>query len=211
MLPPSSLLWRLPLLFKGMASRKPSTGWVPRGDLGRAPDQASQTSLRWVRGCGAFPGSPRERFPKPNLVWPSSAAVQPALLKGDRWPGQLGVGSPRVLGMRENQAVLEGRKVRPVERGLHRPQGQRIASTHPAPNPALECQPAPWAPGGGPRLLPTCFSLRRLRAQAGPRGQKRGQSPAGSANARATLNERGGRSRAAGGCRRGERQKFGAQ
>lgn len=152
-------------------------------------------------------------FLQTELVWPSGAAVQSALLKGDRWPGQLGVGSPRVLGMRESQGVLEGRKVRPAEGGgvFIGFKASGIVSTRPAPNPALECQPAPWAPGGGPRLLPTCFSLRRLRAQAGPQGQKRGQSPAGSAKARATLNERGGRSRAAGGSRRGERQKFGAE
>lgn len=127
-----------------MAVRTPSTGWwVRRGDLGQAPDEVGKTSRGACAGAENFQDHPRERFPKPTLVWPSGAAVQSALLKGDRWLGQLGVGSPRVLGIRGSQGVQEGRKVRPAEGVFIGLQASGVASTHPAPDPARERQPAP--------------------------------------------------------------------
>lgn len=56
---------------------------------------------------------------------------------------QLGVGSPRVLGVRGSQGVQEARKVRPAEGVFIGLQASGVASTRPAPDPARECQPAP--------------------------------------------------------------------
>ena len=69
------------------------------GRLGahRAPVGCGEWTATWPRitqakaasRCGyprpRFPlTAPRTRFPKPNIVWPSGAAVESALLKGDR-------------------------------------------------------------------------------------------------------------------------------
>lgn len=92
---------------------------------------------------------------------------------------------------------MRGRQEGRPAGGLHRPRG-RQGSVH-VPRPRSGRRESARAQGvsRGQRLLPTCFSLRRSRAQAGPQGQKRGRSPARAANARATLSERRGRSRAA--------------
>lgn len=70
--------------------------------------------------------APRARFPEPNLVWPSGAAVQSTLLKGDRWfrrrEGGESSGSRR-LGRRA-EVCGRDRRCR-LLRGLHRPQGGR--------------------------------------------------------------------------------------
>lgn len=158
-----------------------------------------------------FQNCPRERFPKPNLVWPSGAAVQSTLLKGERRLRQRVVGS--LWGPRDKEGergVREGRRCRQPRR-LHRPRGElgRVHVFAPrAGTASVSRRPQRLAGAAAPS---TCFSLRRSRASARPRGQKRGRSLACSASARATLNERRGRSLVADGSGRGSRQKFVAQ
>lgn len=151
-LPLSFLLQRLPLLFREMAVRTPSTGWVRRGGLGMARDRAGKASRGGCARAERFEAHPRERFPRPGGVWPSGAAVPSALLKGDRWLGRLGVGSPRVLGIRESQGVQGGRKARPAEGGS-----------------SLASRPAGWRPFVPPRIRPASVS-RRPGHLAGGRG-----------------------------------------
>lgn len=96
--------------FQGMAVRTPPTGWVRIVDLGQARGTTSLTRLPAVgapeQNCQHCP---RERFPKPNLVWPSGAAVQSTLLKGERWLRHRDVGSPRGPGARVAEPRCAGR------------------------------------------------------------------------------------------------------
>lgn len=107
-----------------------------------------------------FQNCPRERFPKPNLVWPSGAAVQSTLLKGERWLRLRDVGSPRGPGDKEEEPRCAGRTEGAASRegftGLSE-KASGIASTFSRPRSGPRVSAGPRASRGGRVPCPRAF------------------------------------------------------
>jgi hypothetical protein len=150
---------------------------VDANGLRPGPGHCPPTQLSAVPAWGQhFQNCPRARLPKPNLVWPSGAAVQSTLLKGDQRLRQRDVGeSLGSGGIRGRAQVCRRYRRRSRLRGLLWPQSRQGRVHIFTPKlPVASVRRCPRSLEGAAAPAHVLF-LKEARAQAGPPGQKRGR------------------------------------